>query len=133
MLDFAELIKRQEPLHDDLKPYLCDSRTAWGACLKHPLLFAIPYTEQMNALYNAQYQAKKEEIDESRKRKDWSRYIWFHERPYRLETFSTSEANYRMKNIGSYLATFGPTVKIFGNIAGCSTRYCIPTGLARPR
>lgn len=80
------LLTTQEPLHPDLKNHIYEIERL-GKCLKHPLVFSIIYTEQMNALLNEQYVVKKERAEQSLKEKDFSTHVWMHERPYRWEAF----------------------------------------------
>lgn len=77
---------KQEDLHDELKIYLVEYPKI-GMCLKHPLVFGVPYSSSSNAFYNHQYIAKKTAIEESKSKKNWNRYIAFHERPCRLSAF----------------------------------------------
>jgi hypothetical protein len=86
------LIGKKEPLHPDLELWLEDSPN-WGKFLKHPLVFSVPYNEIMNALLNKQYETKKEAIKECLGKKNWSQYIWFHERPYRAMAFEKIKGN----------------------------------------
>lgn len=81
--DFKELIGRKEDLHPDLVPYIENS--AFGKSLKHPLVFQIFYTPDLNSICNEAYRTKKEYINKAKEEKDWHRYIWMHERPYRME------------------------------------------------
>lgn len=83
---FNDLLHRQEELHADLLPYVEDC--SFGQCLRHPLVYGLFYTPQMNAMYNAQYEAKKKYIASSLEEKNYSSYIWLHERPYRMEKFT---------------------------------------------
>jgi len=83
---FEEVMKRQEELHPDLKPWLV--KTSFGLSLKHPMIYGMFYHPGMNAMYNEQYKAKAEYIEKRRAEKNWSGYIWMYERPYRLEKFA---------------------------------------------
>jgi len=87
--DFVDMMTRKEDLHPDLVPWI--ENTSFGQCLKHPLIIGLFYHEGMNAMYNAQYKAKLEYIERAKTQKNWSSYIWIHERPYRLEKFSEIE------------------------------------------
>ncbi|MDE2095761.1 MAG: hypothetical protein KGL39_00770 [Patescibacteria group bacterium] len=89
----TELWKRQEELHLELS--LCiedDDRLNWPV-LKHPLVFAVPYASEMNAIYNAQLEHKKQALIEAKKDKEWSSYVFLHERPYRFQAFSKIQNN----------------------------------------
>jgi len=83
--EFVDIMTRQEDLHPDLVPWI--EKTSFGECLKHPLIIGLFYNAGMNAMYNSQYKAKLEYIERAKSQKNWSSYIWIHERPYRLEKF----------------------------------------------
>ncbi|RTK97051.1 MAG: hypothetical protein EKK64_02315 [Neisseriaceae bacterium] len=79
------ILNKKEPLHEDLIPYL--QNTSIGLCLKHPLVFNLFHTDQMNAFCNEQYKQKKETIKNYLKEKEFSSFIWLHERPFRMSKF----------------------------------------------
>lgn len=70
-------------LNSDLKDYICEGRL--GLMIHHPLTIQIFYNEQMNEMINQIYESKKEAVEEALKNKDIHRFIYLHERPYRLE------------------------------------------------
>jgi len=82
---FEELMAKEEDLHEDLIDHI-DHDSPMGEFLRHPLIVT-PYIPQMNAYYNYQYLGKRKEADKVLKKKDWSQWIWFHERPFRLDAF----------------------------------------------
>lgn len=90
-MDLQNLLSKKEELHPDLQSYIENSPI--GLCLKHPLVFGMFYSESMNAMYNAQYVAKKEYIKKAIRNKQWNSYIWMHERPYRLDEFIKIQNN----------------------------------------
>lgn len=81
-------------LDPELVPYLDEtgeySRMGWPM-IKHPLVFAIPYTPGMNGRYNAQLAWKKDCLVKYRAERNWSGYINAHERPYRMDAFRDIE------------------------------------------
>jgi len=80
-----DLLNKQEELHDDLKNYVSAGKVFMQ--LHHPLMIDIPYDEQKNALINASYQCKLDDLKKWAWKGEWSRYIGVYERPYRLEEF----------------------------------------------
>lgn len=84
---FEDLLKKQEKLHLDLMCFLNKS-SSLGQILQHPLVYGVPYLEQMNAVYNQQYKTKKQELKKAKEKKDWNQYIFWHERPYRFHAFN---------------------------------------------
>lgn len=71
-------------LHEDLKPYL--TTTNFGMeCIHHPLIVSIMHHEFLNEHTNKRYEYLKEEVSKCLEKGDYSRYIFLHERPYRLE------------------------------------------------
>jgi len=80
-----ELMGKTEDLHEDLIDHI-DRDSPVGDFLRHPLLVTL-YMEDMNAYYNYQYLGKRKQADKALKKKDWNRWIWLHERPFRLDAF----------------------------------------------
>jgi len=77
-----------EELHSDLIEHI-DQAGPLGAFLKHPIIFFAHYDEIFNAHINKMYIQKKKQTTKALKEKNWNRWIWFHERPYRLDAFMT--------------------------------------------
>jgi|GEM_PF-1177857 hypothetical protein len=82
-----ELIGRKEELIPELKPYLHNNKTL-GKVLQSPLVFSVPHHSALNAFCNEQYRQKKLRLEESRIEKDWHRFVFWHERPFRLPAFT---------------------------------------------
>lgn len=78
---FHDLMQREEPLHPDLAPYVAEETFPM---LRHPLLYMVPYFGAMAAYANAVYAAKQAEAAAARAEGNFRRYIWLHERPYRV-------------------------------------------------
>lgn len=72
-------------LHPDLKPYLFE--TSFFPMLKHPLVFMTPYIPNMAEYANKFYEQKKRMIQDYLSEKNYSGYIYAHERPYRIMAF----------------------------------------------
>jgi hypothetical protein len=90
MLEIEELLERlvkerNEELHPDLEPYLEDG--ILGAQIRHPLVYQVPLVSNGNA--NAQYAQKKQGLEDALIAGAYGRFIFLHERPYRLEAFKT--------------------------------------------
>jgi hypothetical protein len=80
----AELLRQtNEPLHPDLIPYLEDG--VLGKQLRHPLVYQVPLWANGHA--NAYYLQKKADLVEAVLKRDFSKIIFLHERPYRLDAF----------------------------------------------
>ena len=91
-----ELLSKQEELHEELKPYLQEAQ-GLGPCLRSPLVYGIPYSEQLNAMYNEQYIAKCQYRDKAFQEGDWGSYIFIHEKPYRVEVLYELERDHSDK------------------------------------
>ena len=78
-----DLIGRDATLHVDLQSYLMTTEFL-GQCLKHPLVFGVPYFPTMAAMYNDKLKQKREQLQRATDKRDWDSYIWLHERPYRF-------------------------------------------------
>jgi hypothetical protein len=55
--------------------------------LKHPLVFGVPYHEEMNNHYNKSYEVKKQAAADALTTGKLFRFVFLHERPYRLDAF----------------------------------------------
>lgn len=78
------LAEANEPLHPDLVPYL-ELDGALGAQVRHPLVYQVPLWSNGSA--NAYYLQKKKDLEIALAEKNYSRVIYLHERPYRLQAF----------------------------------------------
>lgn len=72
--------------------------------LRHPLVYAVPYVEQMNKQLNAQLAQKSEAVASARRDGDWDKYVWLHEKPYRLDAFAEIADNMNDQTYWSLLA-----------------------------
>ena len=84
---FEAIKKQNEPLHPDLLPYLEESSFPM---LRHPLIYQVPFFSGGQANY--QYEAKKKYVAEALEKKNYSQFIFLHERPYRVEAFLEIES-----------------------------------------
>ena len=71
-------------LHPDLVPYF-ETDGALGPQLRHPLVYQVPFFTNGSA--NAFYEQKKKSVEQALKEKNYSRFVYLYERPYRLEVF----------------------------------------------
>ncbi|WP_099020836.1 hypothetical protein [Mycolicibacterium palauense] len=90
MTDLDLLMQRQESLDNELQGYLVDS--ILGPVIKHPLVFSIPHSPQLNAMANARLRAKQAECRIAAERRDWTQYLFLHERPFRVHAFTRISA-----------------------------------------
>lgn len=106
MESLEEVMRRQEPLDPELKRWFEKGSAPlhWNT-IKHPLVFAVPYMEPMNAVYNAQLKAKKEYAAKALEEKKWSSYLWIHERPYRISQFVEIERQMNDKDYWEILGS----------------------------
>ena len=79
------LLGIDEDLDPELERHCVD--TEIGMCIKHPLVFSIMHNPVMNAMVNRAFNAKKKGIARALDDKNWDKYVWLHERPYRLDAF----------------------------------------------
>lgn len=84
--DLAAMFGRVEDLDPELA--CCETPSAIGSVIKHPLLFAVPYIPAMNAMINEAFRAKKAAVEEAKANRRWGHYLWLHERPYRVHAFA---------------------------------------------
>ena len=81
-IDLLDMFEEEE-LHSDLKPWIVE--TEFGECLKHPLLFMLFFTPQMNKMANKSYLAKKKYVEEAESEGRYQSAIGFYERPHRWD------------------------------------------------
>jgi ribosomal protein L21E len=74
-----------EPLNPLLKAYMVDN--GGFQSIKHPLVFSIMHSDMLNKTVNKQFAYKKEASAKALADKEWGRYIFLHERPYRVNAF----------------------------------------------
>lgn len=91
MSELFDLIGKDEPLHPDLAACIY-RRNDWDI-LHHPLLIDVPYHPAMNALHNRRYEHTRERLEKARGERDWGRYIFLHERPYRVPALREAVSN----------------------------------------
>lgn len=82
MAKFEELFGKDEELDPELALYLVTNK--WQI-ISHPLVVEVPYHREMNALINARFVQKKKSLEEARLANDWNRFVFLHERPYRID------------------------------------------------
>lgn len=82
--NLEKLLRTSEELDAELKLYQYKDEV-FGSCIKHPLVFSIVHTEQLNAMLNAQLKYKKQAIAQAQADRNWSQIIWLHERAFRLD------------------------------------------------
>jgi hypothetical protein len=83
--EWEQLSKRQQQLHPALEDYLME--TPFGLMVNHPLVQRPSVDPDYAAQANWCYSQKLDAIAEAIEKRDWSSYIWLHERPYRLDAF----------------------------------------------
>ncbi len=88
-------------LHPDLQDYYFVQNGI--PMIKHPLVFSIFHTDIQNYIINKHYEWKKTELNKAFKEKKWSKYIFLHERPYRLQAFEKISIYLRPKQYWTLL------------------------------
>lgn len=85
-MDINALIGKQEVLNKELALCLVE-HPSLGMILQHPLVYSVPYCEQMNAYLNISLKIKKEELKKAIDEKEWSSALVLYERPCRIQAF----------------------------------------------
>lgn len=96
------LEEANEPLHPDLVPYL-EKDGALGAQLRHPLVYQVPLWSNGSA--NAYYLQKKADLIDAVLHRKYSRIVFLHERPYRLDAFTKIASDLPDETYWSLLAS----------------------------
>ena len=82
-LSIFDVIEPLDPAFDDYVDEIVPGLVA----LRHPLVFSIPHNEMMNAWCNRSLEQKTKQVEKALVDLDVARYVFLHERPYRLEVF----------------------------------------------
>lgn len=81
----------EEELDPALKPYVTTINSLGWPALQHPLVYQVPYHEMENHRLNEYYRYKKEQCVKALDEGKYEKYIFLHERPYRLNAFDEVE------------------------------------------
>lgn len=76
------LFLRKEELNPELVPYV--QKGPLGLMIHHPVIIQIMYHESSNAWVNEYFKHASQRVQEAREAKDWEKFVFAHERPYRL-------------------------------------------------
>lgn len=90
-VDLAELMRREEEILPELKPY--EYQSPFGLGVHHPLVIELFYDPTRAALLNERYRQKTAAVSEAMQKRDWDSYIFLHERPYRIRALRTAVAH----------------------------------------
>ena len=82
--NLRDLFGMDETLDPELAAYLEDMGEPFGQCLKHPLVFSVPYVGE-NGMLNKMLDQKRRQIDKAWEDEAWASVLYLHERPYRLQ------------------------------------------------
>lgn len=74
-----------QPLHKDLKPYLEFNKNLKFDQIRHPLLYLVPHLN--NGIANLMYVEKTIQVKKALEEHNYDRYVFLHERPYRIDAF----------------------------------------------
>jgi hypothetical protein len=75
-----------EQLHPDLSQYIVGKGVRE---IRHPLLQILVYSPELNGVYNQTYLQRKSDLAKAKDEKNWRKYIFLHERPFRLDAFNS--------------------------------------------
>lgn len=83
---WQELLNTKEKLCSELEMYY-ETGNGKLDMLRHPLIYSVPHFEGMNAMCNYRLVILKEEVQKKLAEKDYSGYVYLHEKPYRINAF----------------------------------------------
>lgn len=84
--ELLKLISKKESLHPDLRPYVMT--VSFGMMMvNHPLVQEFIHDEARCALINHRYKLKTEALVQALEEENIHRFIFLHERPYRVDAF----------------------------------------------
>lgn len=87
--ELMQLHSKEEPLCDELKDYVFKKK--FGTIVHHPLVIEMFYDPQHCALLNYRFELKKQEREKAKATGNWVKFIYLHERPYRLEALCAAQ------------------------------------------
>jgi hypothetical protein len=99
---YQERIKDElsQELLPELLPYV--EQGSMGEQLRHPLLYQVPLLN--NGAANRLYKYKVQETQRALKQRNWTKYVWLHERPYRIDAFIEVADKMSDRNYWEHLA-----------------------------
>jgi len=80
-----DILGRKEDLCEALKSYL--ENNGKFDLIRHPLVYSVPHYESQNALVNKQFEVKSKYAQELLDKKEYSSFIFLHEKPHRMNAF----------------------------------------------
>jgi len=84
----AILAEGEKGLDPELQEYVEHEGGSLGwPMLRHPLVYAIPYSPEMAGLYNRQLKAKRDAVEKALANDRVEHAVWLHERAWRLDAF----------------------------------------------
>lgn len=86
MSKFMDMLGTEEELSPELAAYLTEDGM-FGPSIRHPLVYSVMHNPAINAFVNAQLRQKQEALQRAEGERQWSTYVWLHERPWRLDAF----------------------------------------------
>ena len=98
-IDFISEMKARaaEKLSPELEAWLCETDFV-GTCLKHPLVFQIPFHPARAWEANRQLTQKRAAVAKAKEANNWAQVMWLHERPYRSDVVEESRDHLEPEN-----------------------------------
>lgn len=84
--ELKRIYRPGEALDSELADWVVDTPRL-GLCLKHPLVFQVPFHPGLAGLVNDALKAKQEWLAEYEAMGNWKGWVWTYERPYRHSAF----------------------------------------------
>jgi hypothetical protein len=75
--------------------------------LRHPLVYSVPYSPLQNRMLNASYEAKRSMLADAHAAGDLIKYVYLHERPYRLNALLSGARLIREVTAAAYWDAVG--------------------------
>lgn len=79
--DFFKVVDLDKELAD------CKYNNGTFDVISHPLVISAPYHSAMNHILNTQLLHKKKAVEDALKNSEYGKYVFIHERPYRINAF----------------------------------------------
>jgi hypothetical protein len=107
--DFSAVNEMFDPsveLDPRLVPWL-DESDFLGTCLRHPLVYQVPYHPHFAKMANRAFEYKGRRLDEALEEEDWHTVVFLHERPYRPQAMRDYILRNRLVDDATYWGLVG--------------------------
>ena len=82
-----ELMRKEEDLDPEFLPYTAMNDDLGVLSIRHPLVYSVIHHPTLNATMNEALRMKKQDLHYALRTRDWEKFVWLHEKPWRIDAF----------------------------------------------